>query len=441
MTRPIEYLDVVERGEIVVEDERHVSALLALGPEFEERQYFAIRVRRGKFFLTAGKYVGIIPIGRYLVLRVSTKVSTTQLIQILTLAEQPPLLISLLERAYGQGSDLSMLELLVRAFHRELATLFRLGPIREYTRTLGEGQTVRGRALPGETISKFWPKASFDRVMFEYFDFSPQNHLNQALEYALWLSQRVYPKVSSNPDAGVMQDLSDAHQVFGSIQPDRSRAFLPSLRRHLQEKPSDEPFVSFRPLLTLSLMLLDEIGVNLESDSAADVDLAPMVVDMEEVFQNMLFHTLATRAKMFQGFECWDTAKSHQRPLLSSRDRSLPDGFRSIASNRPAKPDLTFALNGVPVIVGDAKYKSSRDIHDVYQAVAHAGAYGARDILLVYPTEGADKVIEFTSHGYIGDVGVFVCRFPLDSVDLESEADTLILAIHELVPSAARVNG
>ena len=349
------------------------------------------------------------------------------------------MLINLLERAYGQGSDLSMLELLIRAFHQELGTLFRFGPIRAYKRMLGEGQSVRGRALPGETVSKLWPKASFDRVSFEYFDFGPQNYLNQALEYAVWLVQRTYPKVSSQPDAGVLRDLSDAHQIFGSISPDRNRAFLPSLRRHLQEKPLAEPYVSFRPLLTLSLMLLDEIGVNLESNSDNDVDLAPMVVDMEEVFQNMLFHTLAARAKTFQGLECWDTAKSHQRPLLSSSKRPLPDGFRSMASGRPAKPDLTFALNGAPVVVGDAKYKSSRDVNDIYQAVAHASAYGATSVLLIYPTDGVDKAIQFTSLGDIGEVGVFVCRFPLDSFDLESEADSLIVAIHNLIPRDADV--
>ncbi|MCI9872739.1 McrC family protein [Arthrobacter humicola] len=427
------FLDVVERGEVLVESDEHIRILMALGSEFEERQFFTIRVKRGKYFLTAGKYVGVIPISRGLILRVAPKVSTSQLIHILRLAKESPLLINLLERSYAQGDDLSLLDLLIHALHRELGVLFQLGPIREYRSRTDTSESVRGRPLFEQTISKLWPKASFDRVTFDVHEFTPQNYLNQALEYTIWLVRRTYPSIAPNPSPHIMRDFADAHQMFTPVAPDRRRAFLPALRSHLREQITFEPFASLRPLLTLCRMILDGIGVDLESDPTDVVNLVPMVVNMEEVFQNLLFQTLSDRAPSFAGLQCWDTANQHQRPLLKPGTKVPPAMFLPKPSSQPAKPDLTFALNSIPALIGDAKYKSGQDIHDVYQAVSHAGAYGARDVLLIYPSTGVSEPIKFASLGRVGEIGVFTCSFPLDADDLGKEADTLVLAILELI--------
>lgn len=428
-----EFLDVVERGEVLVENDVHIRILLALGSEFEARQFFTIRVKRGKYFLTAGKYIGVIPISPDLILRVAPKVSTSQLIHILRLAKESPLLISLLERSYAQGKDLTVPDLLIHALHRELSVLFRLGPIREYRNKTETSESIRGRPLFEQTVTKLWPKATFDRVFVNVHEFTPQNYLNQAMEYALWHVRRLYPGIVSTPDPQIMRDFADAHQMFASITTDRRRAFLPLLRKHLRDQVVFEPYASFRPLLTICRLILDGIGIDLEGIPQDTINLVPMVIDMEEVFQNLLFHTLSDRASSISGLECWDTANEHQRPLLKPSAKNPPARFLPRYSGRPAKPDFTFALNSIPVLIGDAKYKTVQHVDDIYQAVSHAGAYGAREIILIYPSTGESQPINFTSLGRVGDVGVFICRFPLDAADLDEEADTLALAIHELI--------
>lgn len=433
MRQRVEYLDVVERGEVLVAEDSHVRTLMSLGSEFEDRQFFSIRVRRGRYFLTAGKYVGVIPISRELVLRVRPKVSTGQLIRILKLAGEPPLLINLLDRSYADGVDLSVQELLVRALHRELPVIMQHGPIREYRRRSGSAQTVRGRIQIGRTVSELWPKARFDMAAFEFFEFTADTALNQALEYTIWLVRRTLSSIVSTLDPAMVRDFADAHQALGSVAPDRSRGFLSTLRQHLRDQVTEEPFASFRPILTLCRMILDGIGIDLEQDADHVADLVPLVVDMESAFQNMLLRSMQRRSAWFDDFECWDTSRQNQRPLLLPEPRNPPRGFVSRSSGRAAKPDFTFALRGNPVLVGDAKYKSAQDVHDVYQAVSHAAAYGAPQVMLFYPAPGAHEPLRLASLGRVGNIGLFVCAIPLDAEDLDAELDTLMRRTHELI--------
>lgn len=433
MREHVDYLDVIERGEVLVAKDSHVRTLMSLGSEFEDRQFFSIRVRRGRYYLTAGKYVGVIPISRELVLRVRPKVSTGQLIRILRLAGEPPLLIDLLDRSYAEGVDLSVQELLVRALHRELPVLMQHGPLREYRRRSDSAQAVRGRIQIGRTVSELWPKASFDKAAFEFFEFTADTALNQALEYTIWLVRRTLSGIVSSPDIAMVRDFADAHQVLASVAPDRSRGFLIALRQHLRDQVTEAPFASFRPILTLCRMILDGIGIDLEHDADHAVDLVPLVVDMESAFQNMLLRSMQHRSAWFDTLECWDTSRQNQRALLTPEPHTPPEAFVSRTSGRAAKPDFTFALEGAPVLVGDAKYKSAQDVHDVYQAVSHAAAYGAPQVMLFYPTTGSKEPLRLASLGRVGDIGLFVCAVPLDADDLDAELDTLIGRTYELI--------
>jgi len=331
------------------------------------------------------------------------------------------------------GRDLDILELLILALHGALPPLLEHGPIRQYQRAHEIGQAMRGRPSFSETVTQLWPRAAFDKAAYEFYEFSPNNYLNKAMEYTLWHVNRVLPQVSSTLDKHLMQDFHDAHRMFAGVDPDRTRTFLPELRRHLQARVTHEPYAAFRPLLSICRMILDDLGVDLDAEAIDPVALVPMVIDMETVFQRFLLNIITEQAKEVGGLACWDTATEQQATLFRDPTLPVPHEFLQITSHEPAKPDFTLALGGTPILIGDAKYKTHRNVDDVYQAVSHAAAYGVQDVLLVYPSTNRAKTVAFTSLGNVGDVRVFVCAFPLDTEDLESAAHELFSGICRII--------
>ncbi len=426
-------LDVIERGTVELVDESHVRAVLAVGSELQSKSFFTVTVKNGKYYLTAGKYIGVIPIGRDLTLRINSKVPTARLVNVLTIARESPIVIRLLERYYQPGTDRNVFELLILALHGALPTLIQHGPIRQYQRRCEVGQTLRGSPRFRETVTRLWSRAAFDRASYEIFELSPDNYLNKAIEYTLWHVQRVLLELPTKMEARILRDFSDAHRMFAAVTPDRTRSFLPDLRAHLQHTVMHEPFVSFRPLLSLCRMILDDLGVDLNADAVDPVVLVPMVIDMETVFQRFLLNALTKKADQDGRLACWDTATEQQMPLFRESTTAVPTQFLPVTSQSPAQPDFTLAVGGRPVLVGDAKYKTHRDVDDVYQAVSHAAAYGVNDVLLVYPASDLSAGVTFSSLGNVGEVRVFVARFPLDADDLDDAVRNLFGGICELI--------
>jgi 5-methylcytosine-specific restriction endonuclease McrBC regulatory subunit McrC len=432
----VEYLDVPERSECELVNERHIGAFRSAGLEFEQRQYFTLKIRGSKYFVTAGKYIGVIPITSDLALRIRAKLPTGRLVRLLSIAHELPILTRLTERYYEHGEDCDVMELLLLAFHRELSVLFQLGPYRQYASRHGSGQYIKGRLQPGKTVLTLWPRGLFDKAAFQYFELSADNPLSRALEYTLWYVMRVYAQVVNSPRAEVLRDFDDAHKLFAAVPQDRSRSFLPDLRQHLREDTTSEPLATFHSLLSVCRMIIEDVRVDIEESTTVNsMSLLPMVINMEAVFQSFILHVVGERSGDTNGLECWDTSAERQRKLFSVPQATIPSGFQMTSSSELAKPDFTVAINGKPILICDAKYKKSYHASDIYQAVAHAMAYGTEDVLLIYPAVDSTDEVRFTSKGEIGDVSVFTCSFPLNATDLRSASDALFEGIQKILRS------
>lgn len=417
------WIDIEERGSLELTDESHVRAMLSIGPELQDRQYFTLGAKGGKYFVTAGRYIGVIPVGHELTLRVRPKVSIPRLVEILERADEEPHVLHDLARDYEPAVDWDVSELLILALHRSLAPLFHHGLIREYMRVSESGATPRGRLLLAETSTTMWPRAAFDRVAYEYFAFSPENPLNQALEHTLWHVQRIIQQIPHRIESETLTVMKDAHRMFALVTPDRTRAFLPALRRHLDHRVTSEPYLSFRPLLSICRMILDNLGVDLAAEASDPVVLPPLVIDMEAVFERFVLNEL--QANAHGGLSVWDTNSEHQVPRMRTPSIPVPTGVPLVVSGAPAEPDFTIALDKQPVLVGDVKYKSNSRVADIYQVVAHAAAYGAKDVLLVYPATDDAARIKFECIGSLGEVRVFTARYPLDTLSLDAASKEL----------------
>lgn len=422
-----------ERGQVEVPLDLFLSnGKLSLNPALEHRKFLDIQVKRDRLTLSAGKYIGFIPVNSQLAINVRPKVPLGKLARILGVARESPILIRELAREYSAEEEIDVLELLVAAFSRELRVLEQLGPIKQYRRSNEVGQAIRGRINLKDAFTNLWPAAVFDKASYEYFEYSPDNALNQAMEYTIWHLLRVYAAGSQKLDINIVRNLREAHRYFARIQPDRQRAFLPTLRAHLRVRRPDEPYASFHALLSLCLMILDDLGVELDHEQNADVQLPPLVIDMELVFERLILNVLRDASRQTGIFGVWDTAREQQKPLFTESVVVLPDGIREVVSTEPARPDFTIAESGTPVLVGDSKYKTGHDVGDIYQVVTHAKAYGASNALLVYPAVDEKESVTFRSLGRIGEVQVFTCVFPM-------EVENLLSAGHDLLTGVAQI--
>lgn len=423
MTTPRTPIDIQERGSRELTEDDQVRAILSIGPELQDRQYFTLGAKGGRYFVTAGKYIGVIPVSKELTLRVRPKVPILRLVEILRRAGEAPHLLHELERDYEPKDEWDVSELLILALHKGLAPLFHHGPIREYRRVSESGATPRGRLLLAETATTMWPRAVFDRVAYEYFSFSPDNRLNQAMEHTLWHVQRLAQHVPNRVSSNILMDLNDAHRMFALVTPDRTRSFLPPLRLHLHNRITTEPYVSFRPLLSICRMILENLGVDLAAETEDPVVLPPMVIDMENVFERFVVRELQRRAS--GSLSVWDTNIEHQLSLMRDPQAPVPASVPLTISEEPAQPDFTVALEGQPALVGDVKYRSKGNVDDIYQVVAHAAAYDAEDVLLVYPAAEDAAKTRLKCIGSLGGVRVFTAHFPLDAPDLTAASDEL----------------
>jgi len=306
-----------------------------------------------------------------------------------------------------------------------MVVLEKFGLHRDYVRKEIETPVIRGRLLIKETVLKQWARSAFDRATVSPYDYSRDVLINQAIRYTLWHVLRTYERVATHPDPLILKDLDVAVRAMANVTLDRSRGFLPALRRLLLDDAIPNTRFYMRRLLHLCHMILDDLGIDLEDPKGQRVALPAMVVNMERVFQQFLRLSIRQELQNMTNVDCWNTTREHRHSLFLPAE-GIPGGMRAeVAEQEYAEPDFVVAKDGKPSLICDAKYATERHRADVYQVVAHALAYGAVNALLIYPSH-LETEVGFTCLGRIGSVTVFVYCYPLDSMDLNEASRAMV---------------
>lgn len=287
----------------------------------------------------------------------------------LTVRPKVPLDRLLFLIAYGMGNvrwllDFEMAEApslpeaIVPAFVRRVEAAIRPGVLQAYRSTDESGLTVRGRWRVSDQIRRRFGVAPPVEITFD--DYTVDNDLNRILLAATLRLQRI------------------------RLQSARSRTALRSLIAHLEGVTPvdfdarrlppvhfDRLTMRYRPAIELSRLIISATSFDL---SRGQVAASAFLVDMNKVFEDFVVAAL--------------------RDELGLTERELVQGSEGHAlhldeaTRIPLKPDLSIWSDGVPVWVGDAKYKrivsAQAPNADVYQALAYAIATGLDSVILVY---------------------------------------------------------
>ncbi|MCW0196819.1 hypothetical protein [Sphingopyxis sp.] len=401
-----------------------LSAVLADGaievyPQVESKGLLFLQFQGGRVIITAGKYIGLIPLTPNISVEVRPKLPVSNLAHILDHARASLGSVAL-DRVYELGGDQgsTILEFLLSNLLSALREVQARGYLKTYVRR-SEAGLPRGRILVGQTVKSLWSRGERHRVATEAFeqtvDVSPNRAIKQALECAMVALRRAMP------ESPVLKRANRFFVEFPRTVTNFRNSDLVACAELLRSRslPASRDYY-YRPL-EIATLILSRASVSLEH-TGGNVELETFVLDFEDVFERYLRRTLQLRAP--DPFVVKDGNGDGARPLYD--DRPEP----------PAHPDIVVKHAQWPPLIVDAKYKNKPDRADVNQVVTYAACYRTNTVILAYPAKGPTQT-GMKLRGTINGVRVFGYGFDLAAENLLDEEEKFANAITGVVPAPA----
>lgn len=378
----------------------------------QRREFFDITFRGDRLTVTAGKYVGLIPLNERVFVDVTPKMPVMNLVKIVSAVGGDVTQVDVLEREYetsGIRPD-AILEAIGSAFARSLQRLEIRGLAREYQRANDEGPSLKGQIQFIPSLQRHWSRGRCHVAVCEHSNLSADTSENRLLRYAChWL-------LTHHRLAGV---LARQVRVLAEFED-----YFASAGVSLESPPADEALrglgdgsPEYRRSLRLATTLLMERGVELPGGSG-DLSLPSFLVNMETLFESYARHVLRTR---LSGFVALDGNNEGRKPLFD--DRRSPN----------ATPDIVIRNEaGAAVLIGEVKYKADENRDDLNQVLGYALAYRVDIVVLILPADN-NHPDGLATVGQIANVTVYRYRINMASDDLDSQESRFAGRILELL--------
>ena len=344
----------------------------------------------GVWRITNPGHVGVLPVGRDLVLSLEPKVPLRNLFEMLAWAyELEP--FAKTDDLVGVASMSDVFESLARTLARRVRGRVRKGLHRVYVDRRDRPSAIRGRI----DLRRVYRLRTDPRLDCIFGEQTADHEDNQILLFTLGRILR----------AGLCR---------GEIRYEVADAFR-ELRHSVGNREFDSSALKgrsysrlnadYRGHHALARFFLENIGA---AHGVGDSPLLPFQVGMAGLFETFVAKWLG--ARLPEGLTVSDQVGGHYDP----------------GSRVGYQIDLVLkGRDGLPLMVLDTKYKAHQTpiAQDVAQVVAYASALGCRRAALIYPWNLA-RMKPF----HVGEVRVEVVPFPLDG-DLEEGGRELTLSV------------
>jgi 5-methylcytosine-specific restriction enzyme subunit McrC len=318
--------------------------------------------RNGNAILNSSKYVGAVTLPSGTKVEITPKQTVSRLVWLLEFALDVP--SETIEKATPLAGADTFIDAFAVLFHAELKHVLQQGIRREYQRTQGIKNAVRGRLDVTRQIQR-QGLAPTDFAV-EYDEFTADTPLNQGVLAATDILTML---VSNNDLAADLDYQRQQLRQFVSPEP-VTRADLESVDiTRLNEQYAD---LFALTKLVLSRQFFEDVRIG-ERESYG------LFMNMNDVFEKVTERAFSEAANSV-GYEV------HGQSDIAA----LIDGPHSVSMT----PDIA-VRNGEGnkiTMIGDAKWKTSpRTSSDVYQITSYMLAEQASG-LLIYPEQGGDRV-------------------------------------------------
>jgi 5-methylcytosine-specific restriction enzyme subunit McrC len=382
-------------------------------PQVQGREYFDVRFQGDKLRVTAGKYVGLIPLNERVYIDVEPKVPVANLMAILSAIGGELIELGAIEREYRTIPDLAapVLEAVARAFVLALRKIEISGIRKRYQPTVQAGPTLKGRIDFGDSAQRFWSRGTRHQAVCSYFALNANLLENRLLRFAL------YVLLAQHRATGSLSRSVNALAHFDELL----RLAGVSLER---VAPATIPFSlgvgqapEFARALRLARLIVSGEGVDMPI-GGLDVALPSFVVNMESVFERYVRHVVE---RQFPDLKVLDGNLAGAKSLFDDRRMPL------------ANPDVVVLHpSGEYGLVLEVKYKTAEHREDLNQVLAYALSYRIPRIVVVLPADGS-ATGGLSTIGEVSNIRVLRYRLNLAAADLQREELDLGAALRPLL--------
>jgi 5-methylcytosine-specific restriction enzyme subunit McrC len=378
-------------------------------PEVQNQKYFEIRFRGRRLIITAGKYVGFIPLNERAIIYVRPKIPTANLVHLLAVAGGVVALGR--ERQYRLVDSTAppLLEAMAGAFIAYLEEM-EVGGLYKRYENMNEAQSIlKGQIRFQESMQQLWSRGKRHAAVSSYFELTADVPANQLLYFACRSLILHFLALGASPVTLKRLGQFEALFVHAGVT-----LRLPS-KNEAQEAGLSASHIR---AMRLANALIARKGIELPL-GGSDIFLPSFLIDMESLFEEYILRIL--RQHLF-GFRV-ATAGEATKPLF---DNTLIPA---------ANPDVAiYNSQGAALAVGDVKYKPRYSREDLNQVISYALSYGVNVTVLFLPSLTADEG-GLRKVGDIRGINVYESRLWLGSVDLTGEAQRMTAALNLVLPA------
>lgn len=391
-------------------DELLSGGQISLLPHVEERGLLFLQFRKGRVTVTAGKYVGLIPITADIALDVMPKMPVGNIARVLDGARAHIQALPGTERVYSsvpQESE-SVLKFLLSNLLDALEPIRRAGLLKRYHRETEIASHPRGRIQLARTLQSCWSKGVRHRVAIEKFSLTADVPENRVLKAALVHVLQGLRRAGIHGDilASANAAYNELPSQIGFLQPfDRQRC---ADAVSMMTLPGGRDY--YYRALEIALLITSARSLKLEG-VGTELTLDACIIDFESVFEAYLRHVLQSHAP--SDIAVRDGNRDGKKPLYD--DRNDP----------PAQPDIVLTSRTTcRSLIAEVKYKDKPDRSDINQAVTYALTYRTPFAVLLHQA-GEGKASGLRHIGSINGIEVKSYGFQLSRSDLEVEESML----------------
>lgn len=385
-----------------------VDSSIELFSEIESRKYFTLQFDGKSLQLTAGPYIGLIPINSRITIDVRPKLPVSNLARVIELSQYSLQILDTATRLYDPADQqsTSVLEFLAKSLLRNFNDIRIHGLHRTYTIVTRDAYP-RGRLNVQQTMRKYLARGVRHKVVSAKYELTTNTEYNRLLKFALWFAAERLVRIMPR-DRLLLQRINDALHELDGVSLSNPEAFLRSVERDLRDDRISKSRYYYRKPLSAAVAIVKG-GVELPK-LGNEVELSSYIINFESLFETYLRNVLTGRF-LQRGSEIrvLDGNSEGRRRLFD--DQKEPR----------AQPDIVIVDREQKVLaVLDVKYKEKPDRADVNQAIAYAAVYRTSTVVLVHQAAssglgGLQRV------GSIANLRIYFYAFDLGKDDLEEE--------------------
>jgi 5-methylcytosine-specific restriction enzyme subunit McrC len=398
----VKIIDVIENKSILVEKE-----LILEGGNFgviyeQNEALFSVSYKPKGMEITAGNYIGTIPINNKVALNVQPKIGIKNFFYLLRVSRRDIKSFPKFLRGYAQSDDYNnLIDLFTITFLRHMEVVEQEGIYRDYVRRERNSSTPKGKILFKDNMYQNTFRNVNYKIVHAFQELDRDILANQVIKYTIeYLIQ--YYRFFGRTQKRFLKRLMYYRDMFSRVSyvswiRDMSQSDFNDLKKRIPQIRS-----YYLDVLEICFLIIKKASFQFESrkKDVTNKLLPSIYINMEDVFEQYLLNSL-------KGKTAIPSIRIYKGNKELFADKETPT----------IEPDVVVEENKRVVCLADAKYKaSSATREDIFQMISYLVSYECDVGVFILP-RGSNKKIDYL--GNIQGKLIYIYRINLDHDDVD----------------------